>query len=300
MQDRQYQADMDNARATGAKYRATLDRLTRTLEGLKAQRIRVVATLSTAENIAAKYSSVSSASRTDIQALDAQKPINDAREKLAALDKDIGSTESSFAEQNAFEAKDVADRQSKIADEIKAALTELRPLQGKLEQLQHGITKTVIRAPVDGRISKRIVNVGSGVTPSSHAFEITPNAAELTIQANFRDKDIDALHKALHRDGQAKIDVGGYDHLKWGRLTGTVVTVCSAAVEDKTKQQGGGWSCPVEIKVTSPVTNLGKQLALRSGMTATVHVHGDSRTVWDYLTADFRATADRFGTERGS
>jgi membrane fusion protein (multidrug efflux system) len=84
---------------------------------------------------------------------------------------------------------------------------QVKQAQAKLDQANLNLSWTVVRAPQDGWITKRNVEVGSYVTPGQAIFSIV--APEVWVTANFKETQLDRM-----RPGQAvEIAVDAYPHL---------------------------------------------------------------------------------------
>ena len=85
---------------------------------------------------------------------------------------------------------------------------EVEQAQAKLDQANFNLEWTVVRAPQDGWITKRNVEVGNYVTPGQQIFSIV--SPQVWVTANFKETQLDRI-----RPGQAvDIEVDAYPHLK--------------------------------------------------------------------------------------
>ena len=85
---------------------------------------------------------------------------------------------------------------------------QVEQAQAKLDQASLNLEWTVVRAPQDGWITKRNVEVGNYVTPGQQIFSIV--SPEVWITANFKETQLDRI-----RPGQpVDIEIDAYPHLK--------------------------------------------------------------------------------------
>ena len=85
---------------------------------------------------------------------------------------------------------------------------QVEQAQAKLDQANLNLEWTVVRAPQDGWITKRNVEVGNYVTPGQQIFSIV--SPEVWVTANFKETQLDRI-----RPGQpVDIEIDAYPHLK--------------------------------------------------------------------------------------
>jgi membrane fusion protein (multidrug efflux system) len=116
---------------------------------------------------------------------------------------------------------DAARRQSNVLKaEISATEATVKADEARLEQARLNLSYTQIRAPIDGMVGERSVQVGNYVSPGTTLMTIVP-LDQVYIEANYR--ELELLHV---RGGQAvTIHVDAYDI----NLKGTVVSVPAAS-----------------------------------------------------------------------
>jgi HlyD family secretion protein len=119
--------------------------------------------------------------RMRVQAADAQVKLGRARE-LSARDL-IAKSDLDAAESTA----------SAAAASVKSADAQLVQAQASLNQAQVNLSHTIIRAPIDGVVIARNVNVGQTVAASMQAptlFIIARNLSEMLVNASIDESDI--------------------------------------------------------------------------------------------------------------
>jgi len=136
--------------------------------------------------------------------------------KQATTQQEVDAAESAYrqAEAQVKLAQAQIIQNSPVPQRIGVADSTVGQLKGQVEQAQAQLDQanlnlewTVVRAPQDGWITKRNVEVGSYVTPGQQIFSIV--SPEVWITANFKETQLDRM-----RPGQpVKIEVDAYPHL---------------------------------------------------------------------------------------
>jgi HlyD family secretion protein len=183
--------------------------------------------------------------RARVQAADAQVKLRRARElseKELIARSDLDAAESTA---NAAEAS------------VKSVEAQLIQAQASLNQAQVNLSHTVIRAPIDGVVIARNVNVGQTVAASMQAptlFIIANNLTEMQVNASVDESDIGKIQ--VNQPVRFRVDAYPND-----TFTGTVSQVRLQPV--------------VEQNVVSYVTVIdvpNPDLKLKPGMTAAVTI----------------------------
>ena len=119
------------------------------------------------------------------------------------LDRAITNLESTKAKQMVAEQAIFSsnpDKSAKVAD------ADLNVLKAQLDAAQFAYDYTYIKAPIDGTVSNKRVEVGMMVQPGTPLFMIVPN--EVWVVANFKETQIEKIRKG--QDVDIKIDA--YPH----------------------------------------------------------------------------------------
>jgi HlyD family secretion protein len=183
--------------------------------------------------------------RARVQAEDARVKLGRARE-LAAKEL-IAKSDLDAAESTANAA----------AAAVKSADAQLSQAQASLNQAQVNLSHTIIRAPIDGVVIARNVNIGQTVAASMQAptlFVIANDLREMQVNASVDESDIGKVQ--MHQPVQFRVDAYPNE-----MFTGTVSQVRLQPV--------------VEQNVVSYVTVIdvpNRDLKLKPGMTAAVTI----------------------------
>ena len=121
-----------------------------------------------------------------------------------------------LAEAQVLEAEPVPQRIGEADAQVGQLKGQTEQAQGRLDQADLNLSWTVVKAPQDGWITKRNVEMGNYVTPGQQIFSIV--SPEVWVTANFKETQL-----AWIRPGQkAAIEVDAYPQL---HLTGHVDSV---------------------------------------------------------------------------
>jgi membrane fusion protein (multidrug efflux system) len=121
-----------------------------------------------------------------------------------------------LAEAQVLEAEPVPQRIGEADAQVGQLKGQTEQAQGRLDQADLNLSWTVVKAPQDGWITKRNVEMGNYVTPGQQIFSIV--SPEVWVTANFKETQLTWI-----RPGQkATIEVDAYPQL---HLTGHVDSV---------------------------------------------------------------------------
>jgi membrane fusion protein, adhesin transport system len=168
--------------------------------------------------------------------------------------------------------------------DLAATLTEIDRLRQGMAAQTDRVSRTEVRAPVDGVINRISVNTVGGVVKAGDSIvEITPTSGPLMLEARARPADRGELREGL----DAHIRVSAHDSGEVGTIPARVVEISSDTVFD-TK---GEAYYRVLLRVDDlPPSYAGRLLV--PGMTITGDVVIGQRTVLSYLTSPLRRFSD--------
>lgn len=209
--------------------------------------------------------------------------------EAAAAQASIARARASVLEATSAQAQQRQDWRSKAADELAAAQAELGTRSRGLPALADRSARTIVRAPLAGRINRVLVNtVGGTVRPGEPVVEIVPSEEGLLIETLVQPKDI-----AFVRLGQrAKVDITAYDSAVYGSLQGKVVTISpDATINERT----GESHYVVRVRTDSNVLvdRNNRRLPIGAGMVANASLLGDKRSVLDYILTPITRLSER-------
>jgi adhesin transport system membrane fusion protein len=150
--------------------------------------------------------------------------------------------------------------------------------------------RTVIRAPMQGVIKEiKVTTIGAVISAGQVILEIVPLHEEMLVEAFVPPTEV-----AYLRVGQpATVKLSSYDFGHYGGLDGVVELLSADALTDESKTGGRASTNPVNvepgfykvlIKILNPgIERKGMKLVPQPGMTATVDILTDHKTVLEYL-----------------
>ncbi|MBV0911769.1 HlyD family type I secretion periplasmic adaptor subunit [Anianabacter salinae] len=166
---------------------------------------------------------------------------------------------------------------------------ELAVVQEALSAATERVTRTEIRAPVDGVVNRLAIStLGAVVQAGSQLAEIVPADDGLLIEADLRPQDV-----AFIGPGEpASVTITAYDPLIYGKLSGEVLRIGANSIDT------GEGETFFRVVVRTDRQTLGTEaspLPIIAGMVATVEIQTGRRTVLSYLAKPIlRARAEAF------
>lgn len=174
------------------------------------------------------------------------------------------------------------------ADELAKAKAELAELSGGLPALEDRVTRTEVRAPIDGIVNRVLVStVGGVVQPGQTIVEIVPSEDTLLVEARIKPADIGFL-----RIGQeARVRLTAYDSSRYGALKGRIEHISPDAIADEENRER---YYLIKVRTDSNVmTTRDGELKILPGMAAEVDVLNGKRTVLAYLLKPLAEVGDK-------
>jgi adhesin transport system membrane fusion protein len=164
-------------------------------------------------------------------------------------------------------------------DELNTVVAEQSELRESLPRLQERVSRTVIRAPMEGIVSRLNFRTPGGfVNTGDVMLELVPTGEALIIEARIMPQDI----SRIRLEDYVRIRFSAYDSAKYGSVDGRVIRISPDAVED---ERGSGLShYLVDVSIDGDIVlDTGEVVTFIPGMTATVDVLSGKRTVMEYF-----------------
>ncbi|ETW13459.1 hemolysin D [Roseivivax marinus] len=298
--DRVAQGDVV-ARLHATRYRTEVDDLSEQITALKIRRLRLEAELAGAAemavpaaleaanpDMAASERALLAARAEDVarRTGGADKVATEAATELRLLEDLqaqnaaplIEVTRARKAHADAVLRRDEIVTQAELARAEAHAKTvaELGTLRQALRAAEDQLSRTVLRAPMDGVVkSLSVTTIGGVVRPGEEILQIVPAEDAVFVEARVAPKDI-----AHVQTGQpATVKLSAYDYTIWGTLEGRVEVVSADTFEDERRPEAGA-----HYRVTVRLTEPPGAIDLRPGMQAQVELQVGRKTVLHYLT----------------
>ena len=180
------------------------------------------------------------------------------------------------------------------ANDLATAQAELAARRRSLPALADRVERTVVRAPLPGRVNRVLVTTrGGSVAPGAPLVEIVPSDESLLIEARVRPQDI----AFVRMDQEARVAITAYDRSVYGVLEGRVVGISPDAVlEERT----GETFYLVRVRTSENALRdpNNRRLPIGPGMVAEVDLLGDTRTVLQYILSPITKLSETALRER--
>ena len=192
--------------------------------------------------------------------------IDQARSGLAEIEMEMENASSNY--------------KLRAMDELNSVVAEQSELGESLPRLEERVSRTVIRSPVDGVVSRLNFRTPGGfVNTGDVILELVPTGEALIIEAKIMPKDISRISV----DDEVRIRMSAYDSAKYGAVDGRVVRISPDAVVDDKNGGASHYLVDVAIEGSLILEGSDEPVTFIPGMTATVDVLSGKRTVLEYL-----------------
>ncbi len=214
---------------------------------------------------------------SEVEILRLKRTVNDLRGEMETTRLAIPRIRSSLAEVRQ-KIEDVKFRfQSEAASQLSEVQAELGRTQTTITSAEDRVSRTLVRAPVKGKINRLMINtVGGVIQPGEDIVEIVPVDDSLLIEAHIRPSDI-----AFLRPGQnAMIKFTAYDFSIYGGLPATLERISADTITNE--EDESFYLIYLRTEKNYIDSNKGP-LEIIPGMTVTVDILTGKKTVLDYL-----------------
>ena len=192
--------------------------------------------------------------------------IEQARSSLIELETEIENTRSNY--------------RLRAMEELNSVVAEQSELSESLPRLEERVSRTVIRAPMEGIISRLNFRTPGGfVNTGDVMLELVPTGEALIVEAKIMPQDI----SRIRLDDAVRIRMSAYDSAKYGSVDGRVLRISPDAVVDESNQAASHYLVDVAIEGELILEEAGEAVTFIPGMTATVDVLSGKRTVLEYI-----------------
>ena len=165
-------------------------------------------------------------------------------------------------------------------DELNQVVSEQTELAESLPRLEQRVSRTVIRAPMDGIVSRLNFRTPGGfVNTGDVVLEMVPTGEALIIEAKIMPQDI----SRIRLEDAVQIRLSAYDSSKYGSVDGRVLRISADAVVDKKNDGVSHYLVDVGIEGSLTLKGKNEPVTLIPGMTASVDVLSGKRTVLEYI-----------------
>lgn len=211
--------------------------------------------------------------------LELQRQLEQARGERDRAAVGIEQARSGMAELETEIENARANYRLRAMDELNTVVAEQSELREALPSLEERVSRTVIRAPMEGIVSRLNFRTPGGfVNTGDVILELVPTGEALIVEAKIMPQDISRIRV----DDAVRIRLSTYDSAKYGSVDGRVIRISPDAVVDE--QNGGMSHYLVDVAIEGELRlETGELVTFIPGMTATVDVLSGKRTVLEYF-----------------
>lgn len=163
-------------------------------------------------------------------------------------------------------------------DELSEVVSQRAELSEALPRLEDRVSRTSIRAPLDGIVNTiNFRTAGGYVRTGDVVLELVPTGEALIVEAKIKPQDI----SRINQDDEVRIRLSAYDSSKFGHVLGRVKRISADAVMDE--RSGSASHYLIDVSIEGEMLVEGEAVELIPGMTASVDVLSGKRTVFEYF-----------------
>ena len=185
----------------------------------------------------------------------------------------------------------ITNKRNKYFEEAQSEMTKAQEeLDVELEQLRdHSqvLEEKNLYAPTDGKVNNILITtIGGVVKPGEIIMEILPTSSDLIVEAKVSPADI-----AYVKENQlASVKLDAYDYSIFGAMNGNVIYISPDTLMEQTPK-GEEPYYRVQIKITgAEFAGRRDEIVIKPGMTASVDIKAQERSVLSYLTKPITKT----------
>lgn len=211
----------------------------------------------------------------------------DSRARVERLQTQLRESETS-APRLTFAAQELQARKAEIEAQFRSdsrtaladTRVELQRLQEEINADDDRIRRTMVVAPVSGRVNKLMFNtVGGVVKPGDVLMELTPDEDALVVEARVPPQERGSL-----QEGQrVVVKVAAYDYTVFGTLDGKVTEISADTLVDEKGERYFRMSLVVDPQ---SLNRFGQSVS--PGMTVSADAVTGSRTILQFLLSPIR------------
>jgi adhesin transport system membrane fusion protein len=212
--------------------------------------------------------------------IQAESAADVAQSEMEGASQAVSRARAGVAEAHSTLAQAQQEWRAQAANELATAQAEMAARRRALPALANRLDRTVLRAPLAGRINRVLVTTRGGtIRAGEPVVEIVPSEGSLMIEARVKPDDIAFVRLGQH----ARVAITAYDRSIYGVLEASVVSISPDAVAE---ERTGETFYIVRVRTNEAVLRApggGPPMPIGPGMVAEVDLIGQKRTVLEYL-----------------
>lgn len=178
---------------------------------------------------------------------------------------------------------------SETLDSIRQANESISEVSSEVEKKQQRNDLMLLTSPVDGTVQQLETHTINGVvTTAQPLMVIVPKENLFEVDVLIQNKDIGFVRKGQ----EVVIKLDAFPYTRHGYLTGKIKTISYDAIEDE--KLGLVFSALISLNEKEQ----GNDILLSAGMSVSVEIKTDKRTVIDYLLSPLKTKIDTSFRER--
>lgn len=163
-------------------------------------------------------------------------------------------------------------------DELAKLVAQQSELIEALPRLEDRVSRTLIRAPLDGVVNTlNFRTLGGYIRTGDVVLELVPTGEALIVEAKIQPQDISRIKVS----DEVRIRLSAYDSSKYGHVLGRVDRISADAVIDD--RSGSATHYLIDVLIEGNMSVNGEVVDLLPGMTASVDILSGKRTVFEYF-----------------
>lgn len=211
---------------------------------------------------------------SDVDLLRLERDASRLRGERNQAREQVGRVKSAIAEAK----RKIKEIESAFRNKVRTELSETTAkLNGLIEvqvALDDKVKQSVLKAPVNGTVSRLFYNtVGGVIQPGKEVMELVPADDALVLETKIQPRDIAfvGLNQA------AAVKLTAYDYTIYGTMKAKVISVAADSIVD---EKGNAFYI---VKVQTLKPSLGEDLPIIPGMVAQVDIITGKKSVLSYL-----------------
>ena len=163
-------------------------------------------------------------------------------------------------------------------DELTQVVTQKSELNEALPRLKDRVSRTLIKAPMDGIVNTLNFRTSGGyIRTGDVVLELVPTGEALVVEGKIKPQDISRIKNG----DEVRIRLSAYDSSKYGHVLGRVDRISPDAVMDE--RTGSASHYLIDVLIEGEMVVDGEVVELLPGMTASVDVLSGKRTIFEYF-----------------
>ena len=209
-----------------------------------------------------------------------QRNVASLEGEAAELTANIAATEVQIGEARLQILQQAREFHNEVVNELGEVQTSLKDVDERITALQDVVSRTVVRAPVDGIVNgMQFHTIGGVIRPGTPIADIVPQGEDLIVEAKVQPIDIDRV--ALDQEATIRFSTFGSSV---PTIYGTVINLSADSFVDEATR-ASFYLARIEVNPEG-MEELG-DLVLMPGMPAEVFIATGSRTFLQYVIKPF-------------